>query len=155
MHPYLVITYKIHFHFPMRKVLNKFSAIPCNSTIAPNKQILKHNNLATIQRKTNQGSLWCPRALNLWKPRTKLQTLTTMDIVIIEDYYHMTTIDEYACWMKWTHLLWKFPLHLRASIYISTFVTKKWIKCATQTQHISLMYAMYTNASIIPLLDSH
>jgi hypothetical protein len=31
---------------------------------------------------------------NLQKPRTLMQILTTMDTVVIEHYYHMTTMDE-------------------------------------------------------------
>ena len=44
------ITYKIHFYLPMRKALNVFSSIACNSlTITSNKQRQEHNNLITIQ----------------------------------------------------------------------------------------------------------
>ena len=40
----------------MRKSLNKFSSIACNSTIAPNKQGLEHNNLATVRRAKLKGA---------------------------------------------------------------------------------------------------
>ena len=36
------------------------------------------------------------------KPRTQMQTLTRMNKVVIEDYYHMTTMDENVNWMKQT-----------------------------------------------------
>ena len=41
-----------------------------------------------------------------------MQTLTRMDKVIIEDYYHMTIGDENVNWMKLTHLL--LTLNLKA-----------------------------------------
>ena len=44
----LFITYKIHFHFPMRKSLDIFSFTTCNRTVASNKQRQEQNNLATI-----------------------------------------------------------------------------------------------------------
>ena len=39
-----------------------------------------------------------------------MQTLTKMDRVVIEDYYHMTTMDENVNPMKQIHLLSNFPL---------------------------------------------
>ena len=40
-------------------------------------------------------------------------------MVVIEDYYHMTTIDENMNWMKITHLFSNNSLNLRAPfIYI-------------------------------------
>jgi hypothetical protein len=40
------------------------------------------------------------KASNMSKHRTQIQTLTKMNSVIIEDYYHMTTIDENVKWLK-------------------------------------------------------
>ena len=53
-----------------------------------------------------------PRASNLQKPRTQMQIQTRMDMVHIEDYYHMTTMNENVNRMKLTHLLSKFLLIL-------------------------------------------
>ncbi len=44
-----------------------------------------------------------------------------MDKVVIEDYYHMTTMDENVNWMKLAHLLSIFILNPRASFHTSTF----------------------------------
>ena len=41
-----------------------------------------------------------------------MQTLTKMDMVFIEDYYHTITMDENVNWMKRTRLLSNFPLNL-------------------------------------------
>jgi hypothetical protein len=49
-----------------------------------------------------------PRASNLQVPRTLLQTLTRMDIVVNEDYYHMTTMDENVNYMKTSTSIVKF-----------------------------------------------
>ena len=35
-----------------------------------------------------------PRASNLLKHRTQMETPTRMNKVVIKDYYHMTTMDE-------------------------------------------------------------
>ena len=42
-----------------------------------------------------------------------MQTLTKFDKVVIEDYYHMTTMVKNVNWIKQTHLLLIFPLILR------------------------------------------
>ena len=47
-----------------------------------------------------------------------MQTLTRMDKVVIEHFYHMTTMDENMNWMELTHLLSKKILNLRALLYI-------------------------------------
>ena len=39
------------------------------------------------------------------KHKTQMQTPTRMDKVVIEDYYHMTTVNENLDWMKSTHML--------------------------------------------------
>ena len=41
-----------------------------------------------------------PWASNLWEPRAQMQTPTRMDKVAIEDYYHMTTLNEDVNWME-------------------------------------------------------
>ena len=49
-----------------------------------------------------------PRASNLQVPRTLLQTLTRMDILVIEDYYHMTIMNENVNYMKTSTSIVKF-----------------------------------------------
>ena len=49
-----------------------------------------------------------------------MQTLTRMDRVIIEDYYHVTLVDENLNWMKLTHPLSRLSLNL-AQFCTSTF----------------------------------
>ena len=34
-----------------------------------------------------------------------MQTVTRMNMVVIEDYYHMTTMVKNVNWMKLTHLM--------------------------------------------------
>ena len=53
-----------------------------------------------------------------------MQTLTWMDMVVIEDYYPLTILDENMCWMKLTRLLVGFPQNLRAPFCESTFTEK-------------------------------
>jgi hypothetical protein len=40
-----------------------------------------------------------------------MQTLLGMDMAVIEDYYHMTIMDENMNWMKLTYLLSNFTLN--------------------------------------------
>ena len=61
------------------------------------------------------------RAFSLYKPKIQMQTLAIMDMVVIKDYYHMTTMDEDMNWMKSTLLLSYFPPNLRAPFRTSTF----------------------------------
>jgi hypothetical protein len=42
-------------------------------------------------------------------------------MIVIEDYYHMMTMDENVNIMKLTHLISKKPLNLRAPFCTSTF----------------------------------
>ena len=51
-----------------------------------------------------------PRAFNLEKLRTQMQALSRMGMVVIEDYYHVTIMDENVNWMKLTHLMSVFPI---------------------------------------------
>jgi hypothetical protein len=46
-------------------------------------------------------------------------------MVVIEDYDHMTIMDENVNWMKLTNLLSLFSLNLRALFYTSTFTSEK------------------------------
>ena len=46
-----------------------------------------------------------------------------MDKVVIEDYYHMTTMDVNVNWMELTYLLSKFSLNPRAPFCTSTFTS--------------------------------
>ena len=45
-------------------------------------------------------------------------------MVVIEDYYPWTILDENMCWMKLTRLLVGFPQNLRAPFCESTFTEK-------------------------------
>ena len=86
---------KLTFSFLVEK--NSFSFILCNSTILSNKKRQKHNNLAqTEEHNSRMPMMSTPRASSLYKPRTQMQTLTRMYMIIIEDFDHMTTIDENA-----------------------------------------------------------
>jgi hypothetical protein len=69
--------------------------------IALNKQRQEHNNLVTNQRAKPNESMRAPRASNLLNPITQIR----INRVVIEDYYHMTTIYENMRWMKLTHIL--------------------------------------------------
>ena len=93
----------------MRKLLNKFSFIACNSTIPSNKQRQEHNNLVAIQKTKLKGAHECSKNLQFVKPRTQMQTLTKMDKVVIKDYYDMTIMKENVDWIKLTSIV-KFPL---------------------------------------------
>ena len=44
-----------------------------------------------------------PLVCNILEPQ--MHTPTRMDKVVIRDYYHMTTMDEYVNWMELTHFL--------------------------------------------------
>ena len=55
---------------------------------------------------------------------TLMQTLTQMDKVIIEDYYHMTTMNEDMNWMEQTHPLSNVSLSIRAPFCTSNFTSK-------------------------------
>ncbi len=75
--------------------------------IASNKKkyIKKLITLPQYGKKKIKGAHEQPHELlvcNYSEP--KMQTVTRMDMVVIEDYYHMTTID----WMKLTYLLSSF-----------------------------------------------
>ena len=68
-----------------------------------------------------------------------------MNKVVIEDSYHMTTMDEDV---KLTYLLSIFCLNLRAPICTSTFkFLNNFLNIHKEQQHLSLMHTMYTNAS--------
>lgn len=50
-----------------------------------------------------------------------MQTVQRVDMIVIEDYYHVTTMDENVNIMKLTHLISKNPLNSRAPFCTSTF----------------------------------
>jgi hypothetical protein len=53
-----------------------------------------------------------------------MQNPTTMDKVVIKNYYHMTTIDENVYWMKLTYLLSIFCSNLQGLLlYIYLYFT--------------------------------
>lgn len=65
------------------------------------------------------------KSLQFVEPRTQMQSsLTRMDNVVIEDYCHMTTMDETMNWMKLTHILSNVPLNLRAPFCTIIFTSK-------------------------------
>jgi hypothetical protein len=84
----------------MRKSLNKFSLIACNSTIPSDKQGQEHKNLVAIQKNKTEGSPWV-----LQKPPTQMQTLTKVDKVLIKDNYNMTIMEENVDWIKLTSIV--------------------------------------------------
>ena len=60
-----------------------------------------------------------------------MQTPRRMNEVVIEDYYHMTTIDENVNWMELAHLLSSFSLNPRVPFCTSIFfnVLNNLFKC--------------------------
>ena len=71
--------------------------------IASNIQRQKYSNLGTIWGAKVKGAYEHSKSLQFAKHLdTKMQTLTRMDKVVIEDYYHMTVGDENVNWMKLT-----------------------------------------------------
>ena len=72
----------------MRKSLNIFSSIPYNSTIASNEQRQEHNDLATTQRAILKEDHKRSKSPQFVKLRTQMQSLTRMDMVVIEGYYN-------------------------------------------------------------------
>ena len=49
----------------------------------------------------------------------QMQTLSRIDMVVIGDYYQMTTMDEIVNQMKLRHLLSNFPLNLKGPLNTS------------------------------------
>ena len=92
----------------MKKLLICFSSIACNSTTASNKQRQEHNILNTIPRAKLKEAYEHSKSLQFVKHRIQTQILTRMDKVVIEKYYHMTTMDKHLKCMKLTHVLSKF-----------------------------------------------
>ena len=62
--------------------------------IAPDKQWQEHNNLATIQRGKLKVAHERCKSLEFVTPKSQMQTLKKVDKTIIEDFDHMTTMDE-------------------------------------------------------------
>ena len=79
-----------------------------------------HNPKSKTQR-----SPWVLREpLNLErKSRTQMQILKWMDMVVIEEYYCMTTMNADMKWMKLRHLLLTFSLNLRTPFCTFTFTS--------------------------------
>ena len=76
----------------MRKSLNIFSSIACNSTIASNKLTQEQYNLAAIQRAKLKGAHETPKSQT--RLITQIWTLTRIDKEVIEDYHDKKTLDE-------------------------------------------------------------
>ena len=104
--------------------IDLFSFVGCNSIIVSSKQRQEHNNLATIQRANLKAAHERHKSLKFVKLRTQMQTLTRMSKVVIEDYHHMTTMDEIVNWMKPIYLLSKTSLNLRAPFCSFIFTSK-------------------------------
>ena len=62
--------------------------------IISNKQRHEHNNLVTIQRTKLKETHERSKNFHSLELKTKMKTLTRMGNVVIEDYYHMTKMDE-------------------------------------------------------------
>ena len=80
-----------------------------------------------------------------------MQTLTKFDKVVIEDYYHMTTMVKNVNWIKQTHLLLIFPLILRP-LFVHLPLHQKFFNTLFKfTQYELYLFlmctSMYTNAS--------
>ena len=76
----------------------------------------EHINLATTWRAKLKGAHEHSRRLKFAK--THMQSIPSMDMIVIEDYYHMTTMDENVNWMNLAHLLSMFSLNMRPFFYI-------------------------------------
>ena len=75
---------------------------------APSKQRPEHEYLATIRRAKLKG------AYDVQEPSIRKNLLykckplqIKMEMILIKNYYHMTSMDENVNWMKQTHLLSK------------------------------------------------
>jgi hypothetical protein len=72
--------------------------------IASNKQRQGQNKLATIQKANLKRAHELSKNLYFVQPRIQIENLTRMEMVVIEDYYHMTLMGEIMNWIKITHL---------------------------------------------------
>ena len=76
-----------------------------------------------------------------------MQIVTRMGMVVIEDYYHMTILDENINQMK--HVLSKFSLSLRALwllyIYLYFRILNSLFECIHQRKIIPLPYVYYVH----------
>ena len=99
----------------MTKSLKVFPSIrACNLAIILNKQRQPHNNLATIRRANLKGA---------YEHSKKLQFVNYIDNVVIEDYYHVTTMNANVTWMKLTRLLAIVSLNHRAPFCTFNFTS--------------------------------
>ena len=64
-----------------------------------------------------------------------------MDKVVVQDYYHVTTMDENVNWMKLAHLLSIFIINPRGSFRTSTFAST--FSVAFSNVHIVLRKIMH------------
>ena len=85
-----------------------------------------------------------------------MQTPTRMNNVVIDDYYHLTTMYENVNWMELTQLLSKKSLNPRAPSCTSTFTSSfsiAFLNVLTRENNASLSYIPCTLMSqIVPLL---
>ena len=54
-----------------------------------------------------------------------MQVITRMGMVVIMNYYHMTTMDENMNWMKLTHMLSTFFVNLMTPFCTSNFTSNE------------------------------
>ena len=80
-----------------------------------------------------------------------MQILIRTDTMVIEDFYHVTIMNESMNWMKLTHLLLLFSLNRRVHFCKSTFTSKFLIPIlvvdSREKWYLTLMYTIYANAS--------
>ena len=105
------LTYNIQFHFPIRQSLNIFHPLfvtnkLCQQTETRAQQL--NDNLESKVKEAHE----CSKALYFVTSRIQLQTSSTTDMIMIEDYGHMTTMVENIKWMKLAHLFTFFSLNL-------------------------------------------
>ena len=88
----------------------------------------------------------------MWKPRTQMQTLTRMNMLVIRDAHHLITKDENIKWMKLTNFFWQISINLKAPFCTNIFTSKFLITIlnvqSRGKQYLSLLYTMCANAMV-------
>ena len=108
-----------------------FSSITCNSMTASNTQNQEPDNRSQKSESKTQGRPWALQEHVVSQTRTQLQTLTGLDKVFIEDYYHMTTKDENMDRIKLAHMLSFFSLNRRTPFCTSAFTSNMYMYICT------------------------
>ena len=97
--------------------------------IASSKQRQEHNNLTTIQREKLKGVHEHSMSLQLQKTQNQNATLTRMDKVVIENYYHMTIMDENVNYMELANLSSNYSITLGPPIYLYFHILDNLFTC--------------------------